>query len=137
MARTAHKSKPKRKAAPQATLAHTLAPEEIRPRDTVAVLYEIVEFPSWYWCEESVLASRSETVLIRYVPREDPIPMRVRSVCLPYVLIEQPCGSQRTLDIRRCRLARLHATHATSAWKAYRKAAKKRLGEQNSELAKK
>ena len=121
MARAQSKSTPTRKAAPKATLARTLAPEEIRAGDHVAILYEIVEVPSWYWCGDSTLASREEVVRIRYTPREDAVPLKVSSVCLPFVLVVEPRGGQRTLDVRRCRIARLDGSYAAMAWKAYKK----------------
>lgn len=126
MAHAQSKAKPTRKAAPEATLARTLAPEEIRPGDFVATLYEIVEFPPWMWCTDPTLTRRDETVRIRTTPREDSLPLKVRSVCLPFVLVREPCGRDRTLDVRRCRLARLDGEYSAAAWKAYRKAAKKR-----------
>jgi hypothetical protein len=121
MARTRTKSKSVEHAAASATLARALAPEEIRPGDHVAVLYEIVEIPSWYWCDDAALGDREELVRIRYTPREDAVPLKVRAVCLPFVLAKHPRDGERTLDVRRCRVARLDRAYAKAARKAYRK----------------
>ncbi len=125
MARTRTKSKPRTQPRSQASLARALAPEEIRPGDHVAVLYEIMEFPSWYWCDDSALVNREEVVRIRYVPREDAVPLKVRAVCLPFVLAKYPRDGERTLDVRRCRVARLDRAYAKAARKAYRKSKSK------------
>lgn len=125
MARTKPHTPAARPAAAEATLARPLAPEEVTPGDFVAVLHEIVEFPSWYWCDESAMQPRDETVRVCYVPREDAAPLKVRAACLPFVLVRQPCGRERTVDIRRTRLARLDREYAAAAWKAYKRAAKR------------
>jgi hypothetical protein len=132
MARTRTKSKPCPEAALQATLARALAPEEIRPGDHLAVLYEIVEIPSWYWCDDSALVNREDVVRIRYVPREDAVPLKVRAVCLPFVLAKHPRDGERTLDVRRCRLAKIDPNYAKAARKAYRKTKSKRQGGRDS-----
>jgi hypothetical protein len=126
MARTQRKSSDRPPAALQATLAKSLAPEDIRAGDHVAVLQEIYEYPSWYWCDDAVLGDREEVVRIRYTPRDEALPLAVESVCLPFVLVRRPCGGHATLDVRRVRLARLDATYAKAALKAYRKTFRKR-----------
>ena len=60
-------------------------------------------------------------VRMRLVPRDECRPLKVKSVCLPYVLVKQPCGNTRTLDLRTCRLARLDGRFAKLAWRAYAK----------------
>lgn len=124
MARSKIKSHKHATAAPQATLAHSLAPEDIRPGDHVAVLHEVWEYPSWYWCDDSSLADRAEVVRVCYTPREESAPLAVRAVCLPFVLVREPCGRERTLDVRRCRLARLDCAFAATTALALRKARK-------------
>jgi hypothetical protein len=128
MARAQSKSTARREAAPEATLAKSLAPEEIRPGDCVAVLHEIYEYPSWYWCSDPALANREETVRLRTIPRDEAVPLRVDSVCLPFVLVRRPCGRHATLDVRRYRVARLDARYAKAAAKVYRRRLKKRRG---------
>jgi hypothetical protein len=107
-----------------ATLARALAPEEIRRGDYVTALYVVSEWPSWFWCDDSP-HPREEVVRICTTPACEPTPMKVRAVCLPFVLVKLPCGERRTLDLRRCRLARLDRRYARNAWRAFRKRAKK------------
>jgi hypothetical protein len=100
-----------------ASLAKALAPEDVRAGDYVAVLDEVCEMPSFFW-DDCMATAREEVVRIQYMPDGDAAPMRVRGVCLPYVLVKQPHGGSRTLDVRKSRLARLDRRYARAAWKA-------------------
>jgi hypothetical protein len=103
-----------------ATLAKALAPEDVRTGDFVAVLDEICEMPSFFW-NDGALAPRDELVRIRCTPTAEAVPMKVKGVCLPYVLTKQPSGASRTIDVRKSRLARLDRRYGRAAWKAYKK----------------
>lgn len=105
------------------SLAKPLAPEDVRAGEFVAILDEICELPSYFWNDCGALAPRDQLVRIRHIPATEALPMKVRCVCLPFVLVKQPCGARRTLDVRKSRLARLDAKFARAAWKAYKKAA--------------
>ena len=61
------------------------------------------------------------TVRIRFMPRDQGAPLKVRSVCLPFVLVKSPTATQAMLDLRTCQLARLDHVHAKRAWKAFKK----------------
>jgi hypothetical protein len=124
MARTARKAKRPRKAADKATLAQTLAPEDIRRGDYVAVLHEVYEYPTWFWCDGAFAQTRDEAVRVRFTPHDDAAPMKVQAVSLPFVLVKQPCGRRRTIDVRRRPLARLAGSYGAAAWRVYRKAGK-------------
>jgi hypothetical protein len=105
----------------ECTLAKPLAPEEIRPGDFVSMLHEIAELPSFFWCADATVLPANELIRIQYVPEGGGIPMKVKSVCLPFVLVKSPFGDQRTLDVRQCRLARLDGNYARTTWKSYKK----------------
>jgi hypothetical protein len=107
--------------AAQATLAKALAPEEVRLGDFVTPLFVIAEVPSYWWCADDWSLPRGEPVRIRFMPPCDGVPLKVKSVCLPFVLVKTPAGEQSTLDMRKCQLARLDKSHAKRAWKAYKK----------------
>jgi hypothetical protein len=126
MARSQRQSDSSVSAARSATLAQSLAPEDIAPGDYVSVLHEVFEYPSWYWCDESFAASREQVVRIAYTPRDEATPLKVRAVCLPFVLVQQPCGRTRTLDVRTSRLARLDRAYAAAARNALKKQSKRR-----------
>jgi hypothetical protein len=102
-------------------LAKALAPEDVRAGDFVAILDEICELASFFW-DDCGMAPRDEVARIRYTPTSEALPMKVKSVCLPCVLVKQPCGAKRTLDVRKTRLARLDGGYARAAWKEYKRA---------------
>jgi hypothetical protein len=103
------------------TLAKPLAPEEIRIGDFVSPLHVFYDFPSFLWCSDSAIERREETVRICYLPESGGVPLKVKSVCLPFVLVKHANGTQLTLDVRKARLARLDADYAKAAWKLCKK----------------
>jgi hypothetical protein len=84
----------------------TLAPEDIRPWDYVAVLHDVYEYPTWLWCDDGFARPRDEAVRVRFTLHDDAAPLKVLAVCLPFVLVHEPCGRRRTIDVRRRPLAR-------------------------------
>jgi hypothetical protein len=106
--------------AAEATLARALAPEEVRRGDYVAPLYVVAEVPSYWWCDEWN-HPRDQPVRIRFMPPCQGVPLKVRSVCLPFVLVKTVTGDERSIDVRNCQLARLNTAHAKRVWKAIKK----------------
>jgi hypothetical protein len=105
----------------RSTLAQPLAPEDIRPGDFVTLLHEIREVPSFWWPADGCLRPPQEPIRMRLTPTGEAFPMKVKLVCLPFVLVKLPHGKQHTLDVRSCRLARLGKKFAAAGWKAYKK----------------
>src|SRR4051794_17591673 len=103
----------------ECTLARVLAPEDIRRGDYVAPLYVISEWPSWLW-DHAGIYPRDELVRIRSMPHEEPKVMKVRAVCLPFVLARLRHGEQQTIDVRKYRLARLDKRFGQAAWRGAR-----------------
>jgi hypothetical protein len=113
-------------AARPATLVRRLAPEDVQPGDYVTPLSMLAEVPSYWWCDDNWSLPRDRPVYIRFMTGCDGAPLRVKSVCLPFVLVKQPSGQSQTLDLRKCQLARLDHKYARRAWKACKKAARTR-----------
>ncbi len=103
------------------SLAKPLAPEEIRLGDFVSPLHVFYDLPSFFWCNDAATQPREQLVRLCYLPESGGVPLKVISVCLPFVLVKQPSGSRQTLDIRKVRLARLDAKYAKAAWKLCKK----------------
>jgi hypothetical protein len=118
MARTLKKSCKRTKKRRPATLAKPLAPEEIRAGEFVTALHTVYELPSFFWCADRSIMPAEEPVRIRLVARGGGKPWRVRSVCLPFVLVKSPSGREVTIDVRKWQLARLDREFARAAWKA-------------------
>jgi hypothetical protein len=110
-----------RRMRPKSTLARPLAPEEIRRHAYVAVLYEIVEIPACFFCDDSALRPRDEMIRFRYVPTRCTEPMRVLQICLPFVLTKLPDGRRQTIDVRRCQLAELSRAYARAVRRSNKK----------------
>lgn len=117
------RSKAARKAA-EATLARSLAPEEIYPGDYVTPRHVIAEMPSWFWFCESWNLPVEEPIRVRFMSPDGGVPLHVKSVCLPFVLVKTAAGEQLTVDTRKIRLARLDRHFAKRAWKSYKKRAR-------------
>jgi hypothetical protein len=99
-------------AARDVTLAKTLAPEDVRPGDYVAVLSEEYEYAKFAWCCDSSFTDGDNILRVRFKPRETTGPLRVIDACLPFVFVKEPKGEGRTLDLRMVRLARLDRSYA-------------------------
>lgn len=115
-----------RRQAAQPTLARTAAGEDLRVGDFVALLNVVYEYPSWLWMSDAAVLPPDQPVRIRL--REDSAgePLRVLDICLPFVFVDTPSGSKRTLDLRGCQLARLDAGFAKRTRKALRGKRKRR-----------
>jgi len=107
-------------------LAKSLAAEDVRCGDVVAILDMVYEFPSFLWnCDAHVLAPH-EPVRVRLRGRRTGEPLRVEAICLPYVLVKTPGGRHATIDVRQCRLVRLTDGYARKTWKRFRNARKRK-----------
>jgi hypothetical protein len=112
----------------RSALACVVAPEDVAVGDFIALLNEVAEVPSFYWPCADWRLPHDQPVRIRFMPREAGLPLKVKSLCLPFVLVKHPAGEMRTLDVRQCQLARLDRKYAVAA----RKACKKSLAQSTS-----
>src|ERR1700722_4762210 len=98
--------------------AKVLAPEDGRAAASVARWKVVEEIPSYCWFGGISTTRPDEPVRVPFVPKNGGVPLRVRSVCLPFILVKAPSGKLRNLDVRLSRLARLDRAHARAAWTA-------------------
>ena len=107
------------------TTAKSLAPEDIRTGMYIALLHDVEEFlPSVYFHE---VPGGREVELLRVASLPGDVqPMKVVEVCVPYVLVRGISGDHRTLDVRRCRLARVTARFGQAAFRAAKADRKRR-----------
>ncbi|MEW4487940.1 hypothetical protein AB1L42_07635 [Thalassoglobus sp. JC818] len=88
-------------------VAVRVAPEDLRRGLVVAILNQVYEFPSFFWCLDSQTNSPNEPVRIRWRSRERGRPWTVEAVCLPFVLLKDADGRVRREDIRSTEFVRL------------------------------
>ena len=96
-------------------MAKSLAPEEICAGDYVAVLHAVYQYPALIWCDDDALTARDEIIRLKLVPEDSGEPLLVKSVCLPFVLVEDSSGRSLPLDVRRSQLAKLDPAYAKAA----------------------
>ena len=102
-------------------VAKVLAPEDVEVGDFVAILHDTCELPSFFWCADVTTLPAQDPVRIRFLPGRTVLPLRVESICLPFVLIKLPGGRRRTIDVRSHQLARLDRRFAKACWRASKK----------------
>jgi hypothetical protein len=88
-------------------VARSLAAEDLRCGDFVAILHEVVEWPSFFWCGDPQLLPPDQPVRLVCRAGDGGVPLKVKAICLPFVFVKQPCGKHRVLDVRQHRLVRL------------------------------
>lgn len=100
----------------ESSVAATVAPEDLRRGDYVAVLSEIVQLPSFLWCE-TLPTARDEPVRVHHLPTENRVPLKIKAICLPFVFVKQPNSRFQTIDVRLTSLVRLEKSYAKTVWK--------------------
>jgi hypothetical protein len=91
----------------------TTSPEDLSEGDYVTVLRQICEVPSFFW---PMLETRDQPperpVRYEQTPCDAGIPLRIDSICLPFLFVRRPNGTYTTLDLRRMELTRLPRKYA-------------------------
>lgn len=105
-------------------LSRPLAAEDVRCGDFVAVLYEIIDVPSYMWTCDSHLLPPDKPVRLKWWTSDCGIPLKVKAISLPFVYVRKPCGEHCTLDVRQHHLVRLGRSYARTVWKTMSKKAK-------------
>ncbi len=94
------------------TVSRILAPEDLREGDYVAVLRATFELPSFLWGGDTSIRPPEQPIRYEYTPCDCGTPLRVESVCLPFVFVRSSAGTHSTLDVRRTELTRLPNAYA-------------------------
>jgi len=101
---------------PTTRTVRPVAPEELAPGMFVCVM----SATSQAWPDTDCVPGGSTLRVLRlvFIPEGAGVPLRVQSVCLPFVLVSGFDGRAQTLDIRLVRLARVRKKHAKAAFEA-------------------
>ncbi len=102
------------------TAAATVAGEDLACGDYVALLNQVLEFPSYLWDSAASSLSPHELVRLKTIPAGAGRPLRVIAICLPFVYARTPKGKTATIDTRRTQLVRLDRQCAKVIWKEMR-----------------
>lgn len=102
-----------------AQLAACVAPEDIHCGDYLVILSRTEEYPSFFWCCDTTSMQPHETVRVRFNDRGG-VPLKVKAVCLPFVLVEMPNKKPLSLDVRVYQCAKLGRSYAKTAVQAFR-----------------
>ena len=109
----------------ETTVAARIAGEDIASGDYVAVMNEIIEFPSFLWSCSGVSLAPDEPVRIRYTASDAGQPYKVIGVCLPFVYAKTHRGRVIVIDTRQRQLVRLDQACASAVWEKMKSPAKK------------
>jgi hypothetical protein len=96
--------------------SRVIGPEDVHVGDYVAVTHTTYEFlmdPCADFSQDEVKPKR-----VTLIPWNAGRPMKVLSVCLPFVLVQDTARTTETLDLRRHRIARLRRAYGRKAFEA-------------------
>ncbi len=112
----------------QLSVARRLSPEDICVGDCVMVSEIQYELPSFLWCDSDPMRTPPELpVRISFRASTDFGPLKVKAVCLPFVLCKSiSTGARKLLDIRQVQLMRLANNFEREAKKMFRSKRKKK-----------
>ena len=107
------------------TVSRILAPEDLREGDYVAVLRATFELPSFLWGGDTSIRPPEQPIRYVYSPCDSGTPLRVKSICLPFLFVRSPTGTHSILDLRRTELTRLTREYAETVCKKLEKDTRK------------
>lgn len=103
-----------------ASIARSVAPEDIQPDDYLVVLSQLRElFPFWALCDAPW--QKIELIHLQCLPEADAAPVRVVEICLPSLLVRDKDGKHSVVDTRQFRFARLSQRFGRKAFKRLRR----------------
>jgi hypothetical protein len=106
------------------TVAATVAGEDIHCGDFITLLNATFELPSYMW--DQALLPPTELVRLKMIPSDAGLPLKVFSICLPFVYAKDTKGEIRTLDLRREQVVRLNCDCAETVWREFKSAQKRK-----------
>ena len=99
------------------TIAERIAGEDINRGEYITTFNAVIELPSYLWCCSSFSLTPEEPIRFRYVPNDAGTPLKVLSVCLPFVYAQDVQGVIVTIDTRHRQVVRLDRKCARRVWR--------------------
>lgn len=106
--------------------AKRLHPEDISVGDAILVSETQYEIPSFLWCGADTFALPPESpvrISLKACPNQ--APLKVKAICLPYILCRDSKRRARLLDVRQVQLMKLARSFSDSFRKALKEERKK------------
>ena len=107
--------KPKKNMALKLTTARSVVPEDLRVGDGVAVAHTDLQVLA---DQDPPVGENYRVIKAHYIPHDAGDPLKVKAVCLPFVLAVNVAKQHVTLDVRRQHLVRLAPDYTRQAFKA-------------------
>lgn len=98
--------------------ARVLAPEDVAVGQFVTIHRLMSQL---LWIEDGNAYNappRLDVISCRHLPARPGVPLKVKAVCLPYVLVKHPKGKSKLIDLRRVDIALLDTAFGKAAYKA-------------------
>lgn len=96
--------------------AKVVHPEDLEVGDYVSYESSRYQCPSFLWnCTDPTLLPPERIVEMKLLPSDDNYPMKVESICLPFVLCKKHDKQPELVDVRRADLFRLSKKFSKSA----------------------
>jgi hypothetical protein len=103
-------------ARPDSFAVQTVAVEDLQAGDIVTVTAVFIEVASYHW--DNDMLPPHEPVRVATTPRDAGMPLKVKTIYLPFIHVKTPRGRHLVLDVRRHRIVRLGDDYAKQVWKA-------------------
>ncbi|UCD74227.1 MAG: hypothetical protein JSV91_10600 [Phycisphaerales bacterium] len=120
----------------KSNISRAIAPEDIRPGAYVTILHVIDEFLPQILCGDDASWRSVQPLRVRWLPSGEHSPMKVKSVCLPFVFVKMPGGKHRSLDVRQHQLAEVSDEYARRVFRAARGKRRRRRRRENTRESK-
>ena len=98
------------------TVARTVFPEDLAVGDSVVLSQVAFQYPSFCWCgADMTVRPPEEPIQIAFQPSWDKHePMKVKAVCLPFVLCKTVEKKHCVLDLRQVKVAKVDSSFAAA-----------------------
>ncbi|MEZ6063430.1 MAG: hypothetical protein R3C19_24040 [Planctomycetaceae bacterium] len=103
------------------TAAKPTSAEDVRVGSYVTVLRSACELPSFFWGADVGAFPPELPIRYQHIPCNSGTPLKVKAVCVPFVLVRDPNGNHLTLDLRRSEVATLSDDYAKLTWQNLRR----------------
>ena len=108
-------------ASPALRVSKRIHPEDLNVGDHVAVTETIHQLPTYCWCGlDAYQHPPDELIRLTVRPQDGHQPLKIKSICLPWVLCKTIDGKHIVHDLRQTQLSRLDPGFVAAVHKSYK-----------------